>query len=100
MDESKNNARLEKLARERRQAIKALSLITQVALSALCPIFILTLAGIWLDNKYGGGNHWFTLAGALIGIYSAYRNTYLLIRDSFTEKGKGKNEKSLDENNK
>ena len=100
MDESKNTARLEKLARERRQAIKALSLITQVALSALCPIFILTLAGIWLDNKYGGGSHWFTLAGALIGIYSAYRNTYLLIRDSFGEKGNDKDEKNPDGDNK
>ena len=91
-----DTARLEKRARERRQAIKALSLITQVALSALCPIFILTIAGIWLDNKSGGGSHWFTLAGALIGVYSAYRNTYLLIRDSFTEKGKNKDEQAPD----
>ena len=78
--------RVEKLARERRQFIKVLSLFTQISLSALCPIFILTVAGVWLDDNYGGGNHWFALAGALIGVYSAYRNTYLLIRDAFKDK--------------
>lgn len=96
--DNKDNAHLEKAARERRQAIKSLTLITQVALSALCPIFILTVAGIWLDDRYGGGNHWYTLAGALIGVYSAYRNTYLLIKDSFTDKGKNSDEQSDDKN--
>lgn len=85
-----------KEAREMRQGLKTLTMITQISLSALCPIFILTLAGIWLDKNYGGA-HWYTLAGVLIGVYSAYRNTYLLIRDTFGEKDE-RNKESDSEN--
>lgn len=92
--------RVEKLARERRQFIKVLSLFTQISLSALCPIFILTVAGVWLDDNYGGGNHWFALAGALIGVYSAYRNTYLLIRDAFKDKKETENEQPPEKTDK
>lgn len=80
-DEEKSKA-----AREKRQGIKVLTLFTQISLSALCPIFLLTMAGIRLDEKFGGGAHWYTLAGVLIGVYSAYRNTYLLIRDTMGDK--------------
>lgn len=96
MDDNKQ----EKQATERRQFIKVLSIFTQVSISAVCPIFILTVAGVWLDERYGGGNHWFALAGAVIGVYSAYRNTYLLIRDAFKEKKGNKDEQSPKETDK
>ena len=73
----------EEIFRERHDVIKAASMVLQVSLSAICPIIILLSVGIWLDEKYGGGNHWFAVAGIIIGIYSAYRSTYLMIRDAF-----------------
>ncbi len=73
----------EEIFRERHDVIKAASMVLQVSLSAVCPIIILLSVGIWLDEKYGGGNHWFAVAGIVIGIYSAYRSTYFMIRDAF-----------------
>lgn len=67
---------------------KAATMIFQVSLSAVCPIIILLSVGIWLDGKYGNGGHWFSVAGILIGIYSAYRSTYYLIKDAFFDKEK------------
>lgn len=73
----------EEIFRERHNVIKAASMVLQVSLSAICPIIILLSLGVWLDEKYGGGNHWFAAAGIVIGVYSAYRSTYLMIRDAF-----------------
>ena len=71
--------------------LRALSLIAQIGLSVLCPILLLILLGVWLDGKFGNGHHWFLFAGILIGIYSAYRGTWLLIRKNFLkEDGTGK----------
>ena len=73
----------EEIFRERHDVKKAASMVLQVSLSAVCPIIILLSVGIWLDEKYGGGNHWFAAFGIIIGIYSAYRSTYFMIRDAF-----------------
>ena len=73
-------------ARELQKLIKAGSLVLQVSLSAVCPIILLLFAGIWLDGKYGNGGHWFAALGILMGIYSAYRSTYYMIRDGFMDK--------------
>lgn len=61
-------------------------MVLQVSLSAVCPIIILLSVGVWPDEKYGDGAHWFAVAGILIGIYSAYRSTYYLIKDAFFDK--------------
>ena len=79
-------AKSKKEARELQKVIRAGSLVFQVALSALCPIFLLLGAGMWLDGKYGNGHHWFAVLGILIGIYSAYRSTYYMIRDAVMDK--------------
>ena len=76
----------ENKAREFQKIIKAGSLVFQVALSAICPILLLLGAGIWLDERYGNGHHWFVALGIIIGIYSAYRSTYFMIRDALMDK--------------
>ena len=73
-------------AKNRQRVLKALTMVFQLALSAVCPIILLILLGTWLDSKYGNGHHIFTLAGAFLGIYSAYRSTWLLLRDNFLKK--------------
>ena len=78
----------EEKARDFHRLAKAATMVIQVSLSAICPIIILLSVGVWLDDKYGGGNHWFALAGIIIGIYSAYRGTYYMIKDAFFDKEK------------
>ena len=66
-----------------RDVVRSMTMIFQLGLSAICPILILVLIGLRLDMKYGNGHHWFTAAGVVCGIYSAYRGTYLMIRDGW-----------------
>ncbi len=75
-------------AKDFHRVAKAAIMVLQVSLSAICPIILMLTVGIWLDDKYGNGNNWFALAGILIGIYSAYRGTYYLIKDAFFDKDK------------
>ncbi len=66
---------------ELRKIIRSSSLFFQVSISALCPIILLLVVGIWLDGKYGNGGYWFTVAGIICGVYSGYRGCYYLIKD-------------------
>lgn len=76
----------EQEAKERRDVIKAASMVLQVSLSAVCPILLLLSVGMWLDGKYGNGGYWFTAAGIICGIYSAYKGSYQLIKDVWLKK--------------
>ena len=80
MDEKKENR-----AEIRRDLVRSLSMVFQLGLSAICPILILILVGLKLDTRFGNGHHWFTIAGAVCGVYAAYRSTYLLIRDGWAK---------------
>lgn len=68
--------------RERNRILKAGTLVLQVALSALCPIILLLSLGIYLDDRFLPGKHVFAVIGIVCGVYSAYRSTYFLIRDT------------------
>jgi len=72
-----------------RDVVKSMTMVFQLGLSALCPILILVIVGLKLDTKYGNGHHWFTVAGVVCGIYSAYRGTYLMIRDGWMKDKSG-----------
>ncbi len=78
----------EKKTRDFHRVAKAATMVIQVSLSAVCPIILMLSLGIWLDEKYSSGGNWFALAGIIIGIYSAYRGTYYLIKDAFFDKEK------------
>ena len=84
--------------KERRDIIKASSMVLQVSLSAICPILLLMSVGMWLDGKYGNGGYWFTAIGIICGIYSGYKGSYQLIKDVWMkeEKQNGKNPESDD----
>ena len=64
------------------KVVKASTLILQVGLSVLCPIILLMSLGIYLDDRFCSGSHWFLFGGIICGVYSAYRSTYFLIRDT------------------
>lgn len=86
MDEKKEN-RMQVL----RDVTRSMAMVFQLGLSAICPILILIIVGLKLDMKFGNGHHWFTLAGAVCGVYAAYRSTYLLIRENFAKEKKPEN---------
>ena len=71
---------------ELRSIIKSSSMFFQLSISAICPIILLMAAGMWLDGKYGNGGFWFTAAGIICGVYSAYRGCYYLIKDVWIDK--------------
>lgn len=76
----------EQEAKERRDMVKAASMVLQVSLSAICPILLLLSVGMWLDGKYGNGGYWFTAFGIICGIYSGYKGSYQLIKDVWLKK--------------
>ncbi|MBR3935128.1 MAG: AtpZ/AtpI family protein [Oscillospiraceae bacterium] len=76
----------EQEAKERRDMVKASSMVLQVSLSAICPILLLLSVGMWLDGEYGNGGYWFTAFGIVCGIYSAYKGSYQLIKDVWFKK--------------
>lgn len=78
----------EQEARERRDVMKAFSMVLQVSLSAICPILLLFSAGMWLDSEFGNGSHWFTVFGIICGIYSGYKGSYQLIKDVWLKEEK------------
>ena len=88
----------EQEARERRDVMKAFSMVLQVSLSAVCPILVLLSVGMWLDGKFGNGGYWFTAIGIICGIYSGYKGSYQLIKDVWMkeEKQNGEIPKSND----
>ena len=71
---------------ELRNIIKSSSMFFQLSISAICPIILLMAFGMWLDGKYGNGGFWFTAAGIICGVYSAYRGCYYLIKDVWIDK--------------
>ncbi len=53
-----------------------MSLITQLGISMLAPIFLCVYLGSFLDGRFG----WFTFVPLLIlGILSGVRNAYILV---------------------
>lgn len=89
----------EQEAKERRDVMKAFSMVLQVSLSAICPILLLLSVGIWLDSEFGNGGYWFTAFGVICGIYSGYKGSYQLIKDVWLkeEKKDAENSGSNDE---
>ena len=90
---------MEQRLKERREVIKAVTMLFQVSISAICPILVLLSVGMWLDGKYGNGGYWFTAAGIVCGVYSAYRGCYYLIKDVWLVK-EDKNVQNNTEDNK
>ena len=80
-----------------RDVTRSLTMLFQLGLSAICPILILIIVGLKLDQKFGNGHHWFTVAGVVCGIYASYRGTYLMIRDGWMKDQKETPEEGKEE---
>lgn len=68
-----------------RESAKAWSLILQLAISMLVPIFICLFGGIWLD-KVTGLKPLFLIIGIILGVGAGFRSVYVLTQDFFKNK--------------
>lgn len=65
-----------------RKVLKALSLVTQLALSMAAPIFLCAFAGIGLDRLFGT-SPLFLLALVFLGIGGGFRSVYILTKSFY-----------------
>lgn len=72
-----------------REVIRNLGLISQLGISMLTPIFMMTFLGVWIDKTFS--THLF-LIFVLLGIGGGFRSVYILTIRS-TKKEKPKQEK-------
>lgn len=56
-----------------------LSLISQLAISLLVPIFLMIFVCTWLKNKFGFGD-WIVLAGILFGVASGLNSMWSYLK--------------------
>lgn len=66
-----------------KKILKALSLVTQLALSMAVPIFLCTFAGIGLDRLFGT-SPFFLLVLILLGIGGGFRSVYILTKTFYS----------------
>lgn len=63
----------------KKSVFKTLSLITQLGISMIVPIFLCVYVGNYLDNRF----HWHTFIPLMIlGILAGFRNCYILVKDA------------------
>lgn len=58
--------------------LKNLTLISQLGLMMVIPIFLCVFFGIWLDGKVGT-NGVFTIVFMLIGVFAGFRNMFVIV---------------------
>ena len=54
---------------------RSVSLISQVSISMLTPVFMMIFRCIWLKNKFGFGD-WIIIVGLLLGIGSGFSSVW------------------------
>ena len=63
---------------EHKEFVKALSLISQLSLNMMVPIFLCAFIGSYIDNKF---HTYFMLPLMILGILAGMRNCYILIKN-------------------
>lgn len=68
-----------------KESAKAWSLILQLGISMVVPIFLCLMAGIWLDKVFSTAPV-IMIIMILIGIGAGFRSVYILTRDFYKDK--------------
>ncbi len=68
-----------------RESVKAWSLILQIGISMLVPIFICIFLGIWLDKIFDT-KPVIMIIFIIIGVGAGFRSVYVLTRDFYKDK--------------
>ena len=76
-----------------KNSYRNLTLITQLGISVIVPIFLCLFIGIWLDNRF---STWFTIPLLILGFLAGGRNAYIMAKDSIRmdERKKKKDEEN------
>lgn len=69
------------MKKENRPILKALSLILQLGITMMVPIFLCLFLGIWLDRLFGTG--FLVIVLLVLGMLAGFRNAYYMVQ-SFT----------------
>lgn len=80
------------MKKETRQVFKSFTMVSQIGISMLAPIFMCVFIGYYLDKRFSTG-FWFILF-LLLGIGAAFRNVYILTKP-FYEKDMEKEHEQL-----
>lgn len=76
-----------------KEVFRNITLITQLGIQMLTPIFLCVAAGVFIDNRF---STYFTLPLLILGIMAGARNTYILAMSASkqgNEKGRESDEK-------
>ncbi|MCI8300588.1 MAG: AtpZ/AtpI family protein [Lachnospiraceae bacterium] len=60
---------------------RSLALITQFGINMLVPVFLCTIAGIWLGRKISA--EWIVIPLFLIGALAGFRNIYIMAKNIY-----------------
>lgn len=63
--------------KDQRSTMRTLTLISQVGISMLVPIFLCFFAGLFIDKKLG--TNFIMIIGFFVGAVSGFRNAYVLV---------------------
>lgn len=69
----------------KKEVYRSLSVITQLGISVMVPIFLCLMLGIWLDKKF---STWFTIPLLVLGILAGGRNAYIMAKGVLNENSK------------
>lgn len=76
---------------EKHSIFYGISLVSQIGISMMVPIFLCTGVAIWISNKVG--KDYVVIIGILLGIIVAFRNVYHLTRRLYEKDLKKENDK-------
>lgn len=76
---------------EKHSVFYAISLVSQIGISMMVPIFLCTVAAIWLSDKLG--KDYVVIIGIFFGIIVAFRNVYILTKKMYGKELKEENKK-------
>ena len=76
---------------EKRSIFFAISLVSQIGISMMVPIFLCTVAAIWLSDELG--KDYVVIIGIFFGIIVAFRNVYILTKKMYGKELKEENKK-------
>lgn len=69
------------------EVLKAFSLISQIGINMLVPIFICILVGKFIDEKLGANNI-ILIIFVILGVLSSFRNLYVIAKQHIKESDK------------
>ncbi|MBQ3060990.1 MAG: AtpZ/AtpI family protein [Lachnospiraceae bacterium] len=76
---------------EKRKILFAISLVSQIGISMMVPIFLCVGIAVWLGEKLG--KDYVVIIGILLGVIVAFRNVFYLTKRMYAKDLKQENER-------